>query len=148
MRRRSRHDTRATFTAVWRFTGTLRFTGTGRFRLRGLVANDRSMLYFALDTGCAARRICLTAFGVAARFTVRTGCAALRTERGTSRLVRNPTEVPHPLPASPRRRQAVACPEVLKGYSADGPAMKVPRPTTDTTTPRSRNSRLALRMVR
>lgn len=66
---------------------------TERLRLppeRIAVATERSTEYFALLTGLIARRICFTGFGVTARLTVRTGCAARRTLRGTSRRLKNP----------------------------------------------------------
>jgi hypothetical protein len=47
-------------------------------------------LYIALSSGCIAREALFTTFGVAARFTVRTGCIARRTPRGTSNLDKNP----------------------------------------------------------
>lgn len=47
-----------------------------------------------LSTGCSACLAFLTTFGVAARFTVRTGCIARRTPRGTSSRDRNPMSPP------------------------------------------------------
>ena len=47
-----------------------------------------------LSTGCSARLAFFTTFGVAARFTVRTGCIARRTPRGTSNRDRNPRSPP------------------------------------------------------
>jgi hypothetical protein len=44
----------------------------------------------ALSTGCSARFARLIDFGVTARFTARPGWVALRTDRGTSILVKNP----------------------------------------------------------
>ena len=67
-------------------------------RLRFLVNRLRSTLYFALETGCIARLARLIGLGVTARRTVRTGCVARRTDRGTRRLVRNPTLSPSFLP--------------------------------------------------
>jgi hypothetical protein len=59
-----------------------------------LVATERSIEYVALSIGCIARRACLTTFGVAARFIVRTGCVARRTLRGMSNLDKKPMSNP------------------------------------------------------
>jgi hypothetical protein len=45
----------------------------------------------ALLIGCIARRARLIGFGVTARFAVRTGCIALRADRGTNILEKKPT---------------------------------------------------------
>src|SRR5258708_30020379 len=47
-----------------------------------------------LSTGCSARCAFFTTFGVAARLTVRTGCAARRILRGTNSRDRNPISPP------------------------------------------------------
>ena len=44
----------------------------------------------ALSIGCSARLARLIDFGVTARFTARPGWVALRTDRGTSILVKKP----------------------------------------------------------
>jgi len=78
-------------------TGQFPWWKMGALRLRPnrmVVAAERCTEYTALSIGCKARLAFLTALGVTARFTVRPGCTARRTLRGTNSLEKKPIFYP------------------------------------------------------
>lgn len=87
--------------------------------VRRFVFSERCIPYTALSTGCRARRAFLIAFGVTARFALRTGCMARRTERGTNKREKKPTprsvddpaaQVKDHAPGLPNIDEAAGCP--------------------------------------